>query len=119
MALHYNLAKVYALSENDPEFVQQIINLFVSEIPLDLERIKQGIEDKNHQQCYEYAHKIKPSLDLMGLNLAFEEMLQIESWAKADGKKKEIKEIYKSVSQQIEKAIKEIKKDFNLKIVNS
>jgi HPt (histidine-containing phosphotransfer) domain-containing protein len=119
MALHYNLAKVYALSENDPEFVQQIINLFVTEIPLDLELIKQGIEDKNHQQCYEYAHKIKPSLDLMGLNLAFEEMLQIESWAKADGKKKEIKEIYKSVSQQIEKAIKEIKKDFNLKIVNS
>jgi len=119
MALHYNLAKVYALSENDPEFVQQIINLFVSEIPLDLEHIKQGIEDKNHQQCYEYAHKIKPSLDLMGLNLAFEEMLQIESWSKSDGKKKEIKEIYKSVSQQIEKAIKEIKKDFNLKIVNS
>ncbi len=119
MALHYNLAKVYALSENDPEFVQQIINLFVSEIPLDLEHIKQGIEDKNHQQCYEYAHKIKPSLDLMGLNLAFEEMLQIESWSKSDGKKKEIKEIFKSVSHQIEKAIKEIKKDFNLKIVNS
>jgi len=46
-------------------------------------------------------------------------MLQIESWSKSDGKKKEIKEIYKSVSQQIEKAIKEIKKDFNLKIVNS
>lgn len=119
MALHYNLAKVYALSENDPEFVQQILNLFVTEIPTDLEHIKQGIEDKNHQQCYEYAHKIKPSLDLMGLNLAFEEMLQIESWAKSDGKKKEIKEIYKSVSHQIEKAVKEIKKDFNLQITNS
>ena len=119
MALHYNLAKVYALSENDPEFVQQILNLFVTEIPLDLEHIKQGIEDKNHQQCYEYAHKIKPSLDLMGLNLAFEEMLQIESWAKADGKKKEIKEIFKSVSQQIEKAVKEIKKDFISKMINS
>ena len=24
MALHYNLAKVYALSDNDPEFVNQI-----------------------------------------------------------------------------------------------
>ena len=119
MALHYNLAKVYALSENDPEFVQQILNLFVTEIPLDLEHIKQGIEDKNHQQCYEYAHKIKPSLDLMGLNLAFEEMLQIESWAKADGKKKEIKEIFKSVSHQIEKAVKEIKKDFISKMINS
>ena len=119
MAIHYNLAKVYAISENDPEFVQQIIQLFVTEIPLDLAHIKQGIEDKNHQQCYEYAHKIKPSLDLLSLNLALEEMLQIEVWAKSDGKKKEIKEIFKSVSHQIEKAIKEIKKDFNLQMTNT
>ena len=119
MAIHYNLAKVYAISENDPEFVQQIIHLFVTEIPLDLAHIKQGIEDKNHQLCYEYAHKIKPTLDLLSMNLALEEMLQIEVWAKSDGKKKEIKEIFKSASNLIEKAIKEIRKDFNLQITNT
>jgi HPt (histidine-containing phosphotransfer) domain-containing protein len=118
MAIHYNLAKVYAISENDPEFVEQIIHLFVNEIPSDLAYIKQAIEDKNHRLCYEYAHKIKPSLDLLSLNLAFEEMLQIEAWAKSEGKKKEIKEIFKSISSQIEKAIKEIKKDFNLQTTN-
>jgi hypothetical protein len=68
---------------------------------LDLEQIKQGIEDKNHEICYEVAHKIKQSLDLLSLNLALEEMLQIEVWAKSGGKKKEIKEIFKSVSNQI------------------
>jgi hypothetical protein len=57
-------------------------------------------------------------LDLLSLNLAFEEMLQIEAWAKLEGKKKEIKEIFKSISNQIEKAIKEIKKDFNLQTTN-
>jgi hypothetical protein len=31
------------------------------------------------------------------------------------GKKKEVIELYRSVSERIEKAIKEIKKDFNLK----
>jgi len=118
MAIHYNLSKVYAISENNPEFLQQIIHLFVTETPLDLEQIKQGIEDKNHEICYEVAHKIKQSLDLLSLNLALEEMLQIEVWAKSGGKKKEIKEIFKSVSNQIEKAIKEIKKDFNLQITN-
>jgi hypothetical protein len=30
MALNYNLAKVYALSDNDPEFVNEILTLFVS-----------------------------------------------------------------------------------------
>ena len=48
------------------------------------------------------------------MNVAFEEMQQIEIWANSEGKKKAIKETYKSVANQIEKAVKEIKKEFNL-----
>jgi hypothetical protein len=54
-------------------------------------------------------------LDLLSLNIALEEVVLIELWAKSMGKKKEVIELYKSVSDRIEKAIKEIKKDFNLK----
>jgi HPt (histidine-containing phosphotransfer) domain-containing protein len=114
MALHYSLAKVYALSENDPEFVLEIVNLFVSEIVLDLEKIKNGIEEKDHKTAYGYAHKIKPTLDLLGMNVAFEETQQIEDWANSQGKKKAIKETYKSVANKVEKAVREIRKDFNL-----
>lgn len=114
MAIHYNLAKVYALSDNDPEFVNQIIGLFVTEIPEDLLEIKEGIKKKDHKHAYAYAHKIKPSLDLMGLDVAFQEILQIEAWTKAEGKKKEIDEIFKSVNSQVSDAVKELKKDFSL-----
>jgi HPt (histidine-containing phosphotransfer) domain-containing protein len=105
---------VYALSDNDPEFVNQILALFVSEIPEDLLEIKEGIKKKDHKHAYAYAHKVKPSLDLLGLNIAFEEILQIEAWTKAEGEKKEIKETFKSVKNQVEEAIKELKKDFGL-----
>ena len=115
MALHYNLAKVYAVSDNDPDFVHQIVKVFVVDIPIDLEHIKIAIEEKNHQKCFEYAHKLKPSLNLLSLNIALDEVLLIELWAKSLGKKKEVVELYRSVSERIEKAIKEIKKDFNLK----
>ena len=114
MALHYNLAKVYALSDNDPEFVLQIVTLFVNEIPEDMAEIKEGIRMKDHKHAYSYAHKIKPSLDLLGLKMAFEEILQVEAWTKAEGEKKEIKETFKSVKNQVEDAIKELKKDFDL-----
>ncbi len=114
MALHYNLAKVYALSDNDPEFVLQIVTLFVTEIPEDLAEIKEGIKKKDHKHAYSYAHKVKPSLDLLGLKVAFEEVLQIEAWTKPEGEKKEIKETFKSVKNQIEDAVKELKKDFDL-----
>lgn len=114
MALNYNLAKVYALSDNDSEFVNQILTLFVTEIPSDLTQIKLGIKTKDHKLAYSYAHKIKPSLDLLGMNVAFEEILQIEAWTKREGKRKEINATFDSVESQIEKAVKEIKKDFNL-----
>ncbi|MGV8994251.1 MAG: Hpt domain-containing protein [Flavobacterium sp.] len=114
MALHYNLSKVYALSDNDPEFVNEILQLFITEVPADLELIQNGIKDKNYHQAYSYSHKIKPTLDLLGLNIAFAEVLQIEAWTRREGKRKEIKDSYKAVETQVEKAIKEIKKDFNI-----
>ena len=114
MALNYNLAKVYAISENDDDFALQIVTLFVTEVPADLEQVKEGINNKQYRQAYAYAHKIKPTLDLLGMTVGFEEILVIEDWTKREGKRKEIKETFKSLEARVEKAIKEIKKDFSL-----
>lgn len=114
MAINYNLAKVYALSDNDPEFVMQIIDLFVTEVPEDMKQIELGIKEKDHKLAYAYAHKIKPTLDLLGMSVAFEEILQVEAWTKREGKRKEINDTFASIQSQVEKAIKEIKKDFEV-----
>jgi HPt (histidine-containing phosphotransfer) domain-containing protein len=114
MALHYNLAKVHEISENDTDFVMEILKLFVFEVPDDLFQMKEAINAKLHEEAYGFAHKIKPSLDLLGMTIAYEENLCIENWTREQGKKKEIKDTYKSLENHIEKAVKEIKKDFNL-----
>jgi HPt (histidine-containing phosphotransfer) domain-containing protein len=114
MAINYNLAKVHALSDNDPEFVMQIVTLFVTEVPEDLKQIELGIKIKDHKIAYSYAHKIKPSLDLIGMTVAYQEILEIEAWGKREGKRKEINDTFESVHSQIDKAVKEIKKDFDL-----
>lgn len=114
MAINYNLSKVYALSDNDPEFVMQIIELFVTEVPQDLKQIELGIKEKDHKQAYAYAHKIKPTLDLLGMSMAYEEILQVEAWTRAEGKRKEIDATFESIQDQVDKAIKEIKKDYEI-----
>lgn len=114
MAINYNLAKVYALSDNDPEFVLQIITLFVSEVPEDLKQIELGIKNKDYKMAYSHAHKIKPSLDLIGMTVAYQEIILVEAWGRSEGKRKEIVDTFSSVQSQIEKAVKEIKKDFEL-----
>jgi hypothetical protein len=114
MALNYNLSKVYALSDNDPEFVNEILTLFVTEVPDDLAQIKEGIKKKDHKHAYAYAHKIKPTLDLLGMNVAFEEILQVEAWTKIEGRRRDIEHTFDSIKTQVKDAIKEIKKDFDL-----
>ncbi|AEW87218.1 histidine kinase [Flavobacterium columnare] len=114
MAIHYNLAKVYAISDDDDDFVRQIITLFVEEVPSDIKQIKEGIEDKDYVKTYGFAHKTKPTLDLLGMDAAKEEILLVEQWTRDQGKKKEIKEVYKSLKNRINAALEEVKKDFNL-----
>lgn len=114
MALYYNLAKVFAISANDTDFVMDVVTLFVVEVPEDLLEIKSAIKEKDYKKAYSFAHKIKPTLDLLGMTVAHEEIICIEEWARKDGKKKEIIETYKSIEHRIEKAVKEIRKDFNL-----
>jgi HPt (histidine-containing phosphotransfer) domain-containing protein len=114
MALHYNLAKVYAISENDTDFVVNIATLFVTDVPQDLQELKHAIKEKDYKKAYSFAHKTKPTLDLLGMTVAYEEIMVIEDWTRKEGKKKEIIETYKSLEHRVEKAVKEIRKDFNL-----
>ncbi len=114
MALHYNLDKVYELSDNDANFAHQIVHLFINEVPKEVKTIKNALKDKDYNAVYNSAHKIKPSLDLLGMDLSYDETILIMNWAKNNGKKKEIKEVLKSLKNRLELAIKEIKKDYHL-----
>jgi HPt (histidine-containing phosphotransfer) domain-containing protein len=114
MALQYNLAKVYEISENDTDFALQIVTLFLEEVPLEIKTMKDGIEEKNYDATYSAAHKIKPTLDLLGMDIAYEENILIMNWAKQSGKRKEIKEVFKSLKEKIELTVAEIKKDFRI-----
>ena len=114
MALHYNLSKVHALSNNDVDFAKQIAILFTEEIPVEVVNIKEGLKEKDHMKVYHAAHKIKPTLDLLGMDIAYQDILLIEDWTKSEGKKKEIKEVVKSLKDAVKLTLKELKKDFNL-----
>ena len=64
MALQYNLAKVYEISENDIEFALQIVTLFFEEVPAEIRAIKIAIDEKDYNKAYASSHKINPTLDL-------------------------------------------------------
>lgn len=112
MALHYNLAKVYAHSNSNQSFVNQKIVFFVLNIPELLKALKNAIESKNYQDALDVSQVIQSHVEWMGLHMALEDVILIQNWTNNQGKRKEIKEVFKSLEFQIEKAVKELKKDF-------
>lgn len=112
MALHYNLSRVYEISDNDPDFAHQIVRLYLEEVPFEFKQLKKAVDTKEYAKAYQHAHKMKPTLEMLGMTLAHEEIIVVENWCKIAGKRKEIKGVIKNLQTFIDAASKELKKDF-------
>ncbi|EDP95442.1 Hpt domain-containing protein [Kordia algicida OT-1] len=110
----YNLEKINAISDGDKDFIEAVVVTFIEEIPEDLVKLEQEVKSGNYEGIYQVSHKIKPNLDLLGMQESYDQNLQILSWSKAETNITDIVVIFESVSKKINDNIIELKKEFNL-----
>lgn len=110
----YSLDRVEAMSEGDEDFVMSIITLFLEEIPSDMVVLGEAIESKNYEQTYQTAHKMKPNLEIMGMDDSRTLAYEIETLGKQEGDFSSIEEKYKVLGTHIEQAVEELRRDFSL-----
>lgn len=77
----YNLEQIDMMSGGNAEFVDKMVNLFIELTPELLNRIKTGLIENNYDEIKSAAHKMKPSIDMMGINLLKNEIRNIERLA--------------------------------------
>ncbi len=106
--MKYNLDKLNELSGGDKEFNQTIIATFLQETPEDFKQLKSAIEAEDFNAIYQYAHKIKPNADLLGIDRLKEQMLTIESHARGDRNMLKIKPLAEASSVELEAAYVEL-----------
>ncbi len=78
----YNLERLEAM--NDQSFTNKMVNLFISEIPLELNKIKKALDEKDYTSISAVAHKMKPSIDYICESSLYEEVKIIEAWDETD-----------------------------------
>lgn len=113
MAIYYKLDKVQAIAENDKEFINVLVQTFLEEIPEDANLLKEAIENDNKKQAYQVAHKMKPTMELFGLE-SFNALLALQDWGKNTTKLEDVSVQMRQVLNSISNASEELKKDFNL-----
>jgi len=110
----YNLDKLTELSGGDEEFILSVISVFLEETPQDLASLKDAIQTETFDDIYQHAHKIKPNVDLMGMEEVRVKVLQIETEGKNGKDMKVIHEIFPFVEESINKVMMELKDNFGL-----
>lgn len=114
MALYYDLKPLYVKYKNDEEEVREHLTRFCVRGRKVLKKVKQAIADKNHFKVERQLLKLKPYLEFLGMEAALEELEAILLWTAVEGKKKEVKEIFKAFKVHMKNGIKELEKDFVL-----
>ena len=111
MSKGYSLDNVNELSGGDDEFITVLVQTFLEEIPPDLDNMVKAVQENNPQMAYQYAHKMKPNLQLFGIDL-LSQIKQVESWSKTSKGKDAIIPILDHIVASVNKAIEDLKADF-------
>lgn len=110
---NYDLKDVIEMAGGDEDFLKVIVQTFLEEIPPDVRSMNEAIENSNPSLAYQYAHKMKPNLQLFGLDL-MEHILTIEAWSKGTGKEAAARESGERIAAKVNLAQHQLKKDFSL-----
>ena len=110
----YNLDKIKEMAEGDEDFILSVISVFLEEVPIDLEGLEKAIQEKNYEQIYKLAHKIKPNVDLLGMEQTRATALEIEMLGKNVANMDQIETKFPQLKKDIEQVISELQNDFQL-----
>ena len=110
----YNLDKLNEMADGDEDFINSVISVFLEEVTQDLDGLEKALDQQDHQQVYQLAHKIKPNVDLLGMEQTRAVALQIETLGKNSANMSEIHEVFPLLKKDIHQVVGELKKDFNL-----
>lgn len=110
----YNLDKVNEMAEGDQDFITSVISVFLEEVPMDMEDLEKAIEARDYENVYKLAHKIKPNVDLLGMEQTRATALEIETLGKNTTSIDEIEKKFPLLKKDVLQVVSELKKDFNL-----
>lgn len=86
----YSLDKINEMAEGDQDFITSVISVFLEEVPEDLDGLEKAIKDRDYENVYKLAHKIKPNVDILGMEQTRARALEIETLGKNTGNFDEI-----------------------------
>jgi len=110
----YSLDKLNEMAEGDQDFIVSVVSVFLEEVPTDLKAMEEALIANDHENVYQLAHKIKPNVDLLGMEQTRAVTLEMETLAKDPTNMPLLKDLFPTLKTDIQQVVSELQKDFNI-----
>ena len=111
---YYDITEITKISRNNEDFVHKMLKMFVDQVPKHIEEMKEKYEANELITVGEIAHRIKPTIDSMGIVSAKDTIREIEKIGKSGIDKGNLQQLIEKVEKDIGQAVEAIKNDFQL-----
>lgn len=112
--LSYNLDYLREISNNDEDFLIDMINTFIESAPETLDEMQKQMEDSKWEMVAKTAHKFSSSVKFIGVQNIIDDLADIENLALQRKETGKIQSSMDSIRKNIMSVIESLKKDFNL-----
>jgi len=112
----YDTKNLLDTHQGDEEFIKHIAGLFVQHMPVMLAELKKALSNKDWQNMYFYAHKMKASIDLFAITGLTETIRAVEQQAKIGVPADNLAEQVGDVEWIINASVAQMRDEFEIKV---
>lgn len=105
----YDLAQLEELGGGDTDFVDMMVATFLEHTPLQLEEMKSAHASGDWPTLGAIAHKIKPNVDMFGLQAITQEIRDLEQMGKNAESGPQMDQTLEKVEAELTKAFEQLK----------
>lgn len=107
----YDLSVIESISGGDQAFITHMIQLFIDTMSQDIIQLQQAKQNENWVAVRTYAHKMKPTIDSMGIGLLHDDIRTLEAAGKSTTGTEQLPALIENVSTIITACIAQLKKE--------
>ncbi len=113
MSKYYSTENLIEIADGDQDFLKILAQTFLDEIPPDLHSMVIAIENENRELAYQFAHKMKPNIEMFGID-GLKEISIIEDWSRTSKNMNNVISHMKNLQIKLDLVFEELKEDFQL-----
>jgi len=107
----YDLTQLRAMSRGKEEFVQQMLQVFINTATSAVSEIQEAFHTNVLQTIHKTAHRIKPSIDNMGIFSLKEDIRTLEKFSLEEKGRPELEKLIQKVTETLNEVVEKIKSE--------